>query len=124
MGKILLYNLKNEKRQQIEQLCSFMKIDFEMIKPEEYLEPIGALAGIKGIEKAGIPYTDIPFTEELLLFAGFNDKSLHDFLTRYRQAGISKIDLKAGLTPHNLLWNSIQLRNELRQEHDELADNQ
>lgn len=120
MKELLAYNLNNSKGAQIEQLCAALNIRLRNIKPEQYLEPVGAMAGIKGIELTGIPFTDVPFRDEMLIFVEFDDASLHGFLNSYRQAGIGKVELKAGLTPHNLLWNSIQLRNELKSEHDEL----
>lgn len=120
MKELLLYNLNSSKGQQIKQLCTLLKIKFRSVQPEEYLEPVGALAGIKGIEPTGTPFTGASFTDEMLIFVNFDDPSLHQFLTRYRQEGIIKVELKAGLTPHNILWNSIQLRNELKSEHDEL----
>lgn len=120
MKEILLYNLDNEKGKQIKQLCTLLKIRFKTVAPEDYLEPIGSLAGIKEIEKINIPFTGTPFKDEMLVFVDFDDRSLRDFLSRYRQADIKKVELKAGLTPHNIIWNSIQLHNELKQEHDEL----
>lgn len=120
MEEVLLYNLNNKKGQQIKQLCTLLKIGFKTITPELYLETIGALAGIRGFEKTGVLNTSLAFTDEILLFVNFDDKTLHNFLSRYRQEGIEKVELKAGLTPYNIVWNSIQLRNELRSEHNEL----
>ena len=58
-----------------------------------------------------------------LLFNGFDNQMLGDFLTEYRKAGIEKINLKATITPYNLSWNSLQLRDELNREHEELTGN-
>lgn len=120
MKELLLYNLENSKGAQIEQLCKELGIQFRDVLPQQYLEPVGALAGIKGIELTGIPFTGDPFRDEMLVFSGFDDASLRRFLDSYRLAGIAKVELKAGLTSHNVLWDSIQLRNELKSEHDEL----
>ncbi len=120
MEEILVYNLEGEKGKQIQQLCAEMKIRFKSIPAEQYGEPIGALAGIKGVEKTGIPFAGTPFQDEMLVFARFEDASLRNFLSRYYQAGIGKVSLKAGLTPYNVKWNSVELHDELKREHEEL----
>lgn len=123
MQQILLYNLEGKKAQQIKQLCTLQKIRFKSIAPEQYMETIGSLAGVAGMEKTNVPFTGVPFPDEMLVFVNFNDEALWDFLSRYRKAGIEPINLKAGLTPHNVTWNSIQLRDELMKEHEEIKKN-
>ncbi len=121
MEEILFYNLDNEKGKQIKQLCTLLKIPFKSVPREDYLEPIGAIAGIKSIERKHIPFEGQAFTDEMIVFKNFSDEVLEDFLRRYRQAGIEKVNLKAGLTPYNITWNSIQLRDELMREHEEMS---
>lgn len=121
MQQILLYNLEGTKAQQIKQLCTLQKIRFKSIAPEQYMETVGSLAGVTGMEKTNTPFTGTPFADEMLVFVNFSDESLWDFLSRYRKAGIEPIRLKAGLTPHNVTWNSIQLRDELMREHEEIT---
>lgn len=120
MEEILLYNLEGEKGKQIRQLCAEMKIRFKSIPAGQYGEPIGALVCTERMEKTGIPFTGIPFQDEMILFAGFEDDRLRNFLSRYYQAGIGKVSLKAALTPYNVKWNSAELHNELKREHEEL----
>ena len=121
MEEVLLYNLDNEKGKRIKELCALLKIRFKSVLRNDYLEPIGAIAGIKGIEHKNIPFDGQAFTDEMIVFKNFDDKALEDFLRRYRQAGIEKVNLKAGLTPYNITWNSLQLRDELMREHEELS---
>lgn len=124
MQQILLYNLEEKKARQIKQLCTLLKIRFKSIASEQYMETIGSLAGVVNMEKTNVPFTGTAFTDEMLVFVNFNDEALWDFLSRYRKAGIEPINLKAGLTPHNVTWNSIQLRDELMKEHEEIKKNQ
>ena len=56
MEEVLLYNLDNEKGNRIKQLCALMKIRFKSVSRVDYLEPIGAIAGIKGVERKNIPF--------------------------------------------------------------------
>lgn len=121
MEEVLLYNLDNEKGNRIKQLCALMKIRFKSVSRVDYLEPIGAIAGIKGVERKNIPFGGQAFTDEMIVFKNFSDKVLEDFLRRYRQSGIEKVALKAGLTPYNIVWNSFQLRDELMREHEEMS---
>lgn len=121
MEEVLLYNLDNEKGKRIKELCTLLRIRFKSVSCKDYLEPIGAIAGIKGVEKKNIPFDGQAFTDEMIVFKNFSDKVLEDFLSRYRRAGIEKVNLKAGLTPYNITWNSLQLRDELMREHEELS---
>lgn len=114
MEEIFLYNLNNEKGKAVKQLCTLMKIRFKSVSREDYLEPIGAVTGIKGVERVNVPFDGQAFSDEIILFKNFSDEVLYNFLKRFRQAEIEKVELKAGLTPHNMVWNSIQLRDELK----------
>ncbi len=120
MEEILLYNLDDEKGQRIKQLCALMKIRFKSVVREDYLEPVGAVAGIKGVARRGLRFEGQAFADEMMVFKDFSDKALKRFLDRYRQAGIGKVDLKAGLTPYNIGWNAFELHDELLREHEEM----
>ena len=121
MEEVLLYNLDNEKGNRIKQLCALMKIRFKSVSRVDYLEPIGAIAGIKGVERKNIPFEGQAFTDEMIVFKNFSDKVLEDFLRRYRQSGIEKVALKAGLTPYNIVWNSFKISDELMRENEEMS---
>lgn len=120
MEEVLLYNLDNEKGRLVKQLCTLMKVRFKAVAREDYLEPVGAIAGIKGVARKGLCYEGPAFPDEMMVFKGFSDKMLKNFLDRYRQAGIGKVDLKAGLTPYNIGWNSLELHDELVREHEDM----
>lgn len=120
---VLVYNLEKEKGMQIRTLCEKQGIEVREISPAQYLEPLGALAGIQEVEPLGLSYNGPSFSDEMLIFGGFSNDSLTDFLKAYRQEGIPAISLKATVTPYNIVWNSMQLRDELKREHDELMKN-
>lgn len=121
MEEVLLYNLEGEKGKRIKQLCVLLKIRVKTVSREDYLEPVGAVAGIKGVERKNVPFAGQAFSDEMIVFKNFSDQALQNFLARYRQAGIEKVNLKAGLTPYNIMWNSFQLRDELMREHEEMT---
>ena len=117
MEKIFLYNLNSPKRRLIRRLCEQMGIPVDEVPREDYAQPIGVVVEMPGFVRHASVYSGPAFTDEMMLFRGFDDATLSRFLNRYRQAGIDKVDLKANLTPHNVLWNSFQLHDELLREH-------
>lgn len=120
MKQILLYNLNNEKGKQIRKVCSPLHIMCHDVPPSEYLEHIGALAGLPGFKLSGQSISAPVFTDEMLIFCGFNNDDIYTFLSHYKAAGISPVHLKAALTPHNVQWNSIEIHKELSEEHRQL----
>lgn len=121
MIKILLYNLNNETGKRIRTLCLQLGVKACDVPVSDYLVPIAALAGIMKKGNNVQTFQGVPFTDEMMVFCGFNDKELDKFLSEYRKARIPFIPLKAGLTPTNAVWNSLQLHQAISQEHDEMS---
>ena len=115
--KILLYNLKTDKGEQIRRICAPLHISCQDVEPSEYMELIGALAGMPGFPRR--PQTASPFTfdDEMMIFCGFSNDDIYHFLAKYKAAGIAPVWLKASLTPNNMQWNSIEIHKELGEEH-------
>lgn len=116
---IYLYNLRNDKGRQIEMLCLSANIACRHVNADEYGKRIGYIAEIDGFGAEDKMAVTKPFTDEMLIFKGFDQELLTNFLAMYRTAGIAVIPLKAGLTPTNINWCSIELHGELQQEHQE-----
>ena len=53
---------------------------------------------------------------EFMIFNGFADEELDEFLHAYRVAGIPKIQLKAVVTPFNIGWTLYELIEHLKEE--------
>lgn len=116
---VLLYNLnQSEKGRKIKFILIRMGIKIKNIAKEDYLQPVGALAGIPGIERNELLYTENGFEEEMLVMKGFSEHQLNDFLNFFRREKIEKVNLKAVLTPSNQTWTSLRLYEELKKEHD------
>lgn len=118
MKEILLYNLDNEKGKQIRQVCSPLSISCRDVASDEYLQTIGALAGLPGFMLRPMTVAAPAFSDEMMLFCGFTNDDIYDFLSRYKAAGIAPVHLKATLTPHNVGWNSLEIHDELTKEHE------
>ncbi len=116
---VYLYNLRNEKGQQIEILCLTSNIACRHVNANDYGKRIGYIAEIEGYSAEDKTAVTNPFTDEMLIFKGFDQELLTNFLAMYRAAGIATIPLKAGLTPTNVNWTSVELHAELHQEHQE-----
>lgn len=120
---IYLYNLRNEKGTQIEILCSTLGVACHHVDPALYGEKIGYITQIEGFEKSKSDIATTPINDEMILFKEFDQEMLTNFLTSYRQAGITVVPLKAGLTPTNIHWSSVALHAELQQEHQAFLKN-
>ena len=115
---LLTYNLKPGTEAGIARICRDLGIRIRTVNPGEYALPIGALAGIP-IAKAATPDA-MPghcFIDEMLVMCHMMSNELDAFLRAMRKAGMPRIDLKAMLTPINVLWNSTDLHSELAREH-------
>lgn len=115
----LLYNMeRTQKGRQIKFILIQMNVHIKNIHPDQYHIPLGVLSGaVKSPETPFPPCTEEGFPEEMLVMKGFSSAMLDEFLSRMRKAGISRIDLKAVLTPANLNWDSLTLYEELKKEH-------
>ncbi|MSS64039.1 DUF3783 domain-containing protein [Velocimicrobium porci] len=118
---ILLYNLSGtEKGKKIKKVLIPLGITIREIKKEQYLQPIGALAGIKGYEKTEEAYLGEGFLEEMIVMNHFSSQRLDFVLKSFRKAGIERIHLKAIVTPTNVSWNSLELYREIKREHESM----
>lgn len=120
--KVLLFNVKEEKNSQIENLCAALGCQAISIAKERYNEPLGALAGIKGVGKSSLPYRGREFKTDMMVLYGIDSDALDKFLKEYREAGIEPINLKAVITFHNMFWSAKKLYGELLKEHTNLND--
>ena len=105
-----MYNLNSEKGRKIKMLCLKNRIRIREVRPEQYLEPIGYLAGMKEVSSNGDVYEG----------QGFDGQSLPAFLKEMARNKVERIALKAVITSDNVGWTSIQLHEEIKKEHEAL----
>ena len=114
---ILMYNLDSRTSSRLKVLCQKQHLRWREVEASEYGLAIGALAGIPTARAA----EDTPegsFQEPMLVMCNLLNTQLNAFLQGMRDMGVPRISLKAILTPSNVCWNAIQLRDELAQEHE------
>lgn len=114
---ILLYNFEEKEYwKQMKLVFLKMGIKIRKIKKEEYLQPIGALAKIKGIEGKEAIYEGENFQRELMIMSGFSRQRLDELLFQLKKNKIPKIPLKAVITDTNQYWTSLDLYKEVVRE--------
>lgn len=59
--------------------------------------------------------------EEVLVLWNFTSPKIDGMLNNFRKAGVSKVNLKAIVTPNNIKWTFAQLIRELQREHEAYA---
>lgn len=116
--QILLYNFKDDERtQQIRRYLNRKRILFRNVQPPEYAKPLGVLLELPGFEGSHPFNLGYSFSEEMMVFYGFEQNDIWEFLSFFRSEGLKGVALKAMVTPVNQHWNSIRLHDELSLEH-------
>lgn len=121
---VLLYHPEGPERlKKIRGYLEKQGIRLTVVPPEDYLQPIGSLLGLPGLERRPVQTAGNPIREEMMLMFGFQGSMMHDFLQFFRQEEIPSIQRKAVATPTNLFWNSVQLYEELSRESEWFSQN-
>ena len=123
---VLVYNMEGgNKGRMVKLICMQMGIRIKVVDKSQYMKPIGELAGLKEITGQGQDesYEGEGFTDEMLIMCGLTGSRIDQLLDSFRRQKLERIALKAVLTEHNKTWNSIQLHDELRREHEYMNNN-
>ena len=121
---VLLYNIDPEKGRKLRFLMVRMGMRIRVVAKEDYGKAIGTLAGMKDVTLETPDYPVEYFQDEMMVMRGFTEGRLDMFLQAMRKEGIGRIDYKAILTPNNCRWNSWQLYEELKKEHEQMHQHQ
>lgn len=116
---LLMYNLESEKGNKIKLICLRLKIKIRIVKKEEYLQPLGAVAGL--LPGNDLIYQEKGFDDEMMVMVNFTGGMVNAFLQEMRRQQIEPVSLKAMLTPTNARWDSITLHEEIKKEHEFMA---
>ena len=116
---VLLYQLDatSEKGMKIREILSRLNIRAKTISHAMLSQTIGHLADLPGHAPRPADYDGEPVPDEVLLMKDLSDARIDRLLKDFRDNGVSRIDLKAVVTPHNQKWTLLDLISELRQEH-------
>ena len=118
---ILLYNLDREKGIHFDVMCESLGIQIVRVDKKDYLQPIGALAGIEGVERVDAVYEEDEeegsFTEVMAVMKNFTSIGMVTLKDKMkRTTGVANnFELETILTEKNMNMNSIELRDRLHE---------
>lgn len=116
---ILLFHVPDkEQRLKIEKALFPLRVRLRYVKPEDYNQPLGTLAGIKELPPAEGTYAGPDLPDTMFVFAFFSDSRLNQVLAALRKCGAGPFPYKAILTPTNQFWTAPDCFQEIRQEHE------
>ena len=113
---LLTYNLNPEAEARLRAICQKQGLVYRAVQPDECAIPLGALVGIPCSAAKDAPQGG--FSDLMLVMCNLLNPQLDAFLLEMRECGVPPIPLKAVLTPSNVAWSSLTLRDELAREHE------
>ena len=115
---ILLIHFEDEERaRKIKFMAMSLKMRIVQVKKDEYLQSVGYLAGVKGMEEKPEKYEGEELEKEMIVFAGLGKQKLDEMLKAMRKVGV-RVEYKAVLTETNCTWTVPELYQELAAEHE------
>lgn len=118
----LLYNMAGTERgRKLKMILVQLGARIKNVEKKEYLKPVGELAGGSQELSDSPDYEGEGFPEEMLVMKGFTGRQIDDLLMRMRKNKMDKINLKAVMTETNQSWNSIELYEEIKKEHEKMS---
>ncbi len=121
---VLLYNFNGERKKQLTKALLPLGFRLKAVAKEDYLKPVGVLAGLKDMEDNGSVYEGEEFQDEMMLMAGFTSARIDTLIGALRKNGVGRINYKAVLTETNKNWDSVSLFQELKKEHEYMTGGQ
>lgn len=119
MQKIILaYNFVPERLQALKLACMMLKVQLKVVAQEDFLQPVGFLAGLENVISVDEKYTGSEVNQEMLLLCNLNRPDIDRLLSAIKKGKLQQVNLKAVLTPFNAEWSGVKLYQEISQEHE------
>ena len=119
---ILSYNLPAKHSAKLRMAAMKLGVRVRPVEKREYLQSLGSFTGALGTFES--VYDGENFPEPMLVLCGFSQPMVNTFLTLLKASRLPPVPLKAVLTETNQGWNSLELHDELKQEHEALKNGQ
>ena len=117
MACALLYNFKDAARLQKVRFALFkLGIAGCIVDAADFGQPVGYLCDLEGFSPVE-ETVEGGFSDEMLVLCGLSGPQLDALLSSLRRSRVV-VALKAVVTENNAAWSSLQLHDELRQEHE------
>lgn len=121
-GMVLLFHfLEKDRKNKLIRALLPLRVRIKEVAKEDYLQPVGYLAGNKEIPPVGTKYEGEGLEGELLLMAGLSSPQVDMVLKAIRKSGAGPIPYKAVLTPSNQSWDALKLFQEIKAEHEAMG---
>lgn len=117
----LFYNFSEERLRKAKFALLPLKIRIKTVSRTEYNQPLGYLAGIKGIEPVSENADGMGFDEEMIVMHNFTSRTVDNLIRALNKCGVGRVPLKALITPTNKDWNSIQLFEAVKADSEEMS---
>lgn len=119
---VLYYTPESSDRvAKIKSVLVLMGIRIKNIRPEQFEQTVGYLAGLDGFDPKETSKEPPVIEEEILVMKNFSGRRVDELLFHLRKAGVSKIELKAVVTESNSQWTFYELYQEIKEEHDKMT---
>lgn len=115
---LLLYNFSTERLKAVRTVTAPLGCVVKNVDKKACGQPVGALAGVKGISISAEKKPSEGFEDEFIVICGYSDAGLDVVLDALRKSGVGKTTLKAVLTETNAVWSGAELYREVRKEHE------
>lgn len=110
----LFYNFDETRLRKAKFALMPLKITVKAVKKEDFSQPIGSLAGVKGIEPVDDKYTGEGFSDEMIVMNNFTSEKIDLLIRALIKHGVGRVALKAVITPVNKTWDSVELHNAVK----------
>ncbi len=121
---IMLFNFQDKKRLlNLKRTLLPFNVRLKDIKKEDYLKPIGYLAGVKEITFNENICNGQELESEMIIFANISNNKLNQIIDSLRKNKLI-IPYKAVLTATNQYWTAIECFKEIKKEHEQLNSHQ
>ena len=118
---VLLYNCGGDEFKTLRALLMMLRVRVRMVEPSRYHLTLEQVAAGKG-EEDPKQQADIP--EAMMVCCDLGPGRLDQLLNTMHRTEFPPVLLKAVLTPTNRTWDSRQLWQELRREHEAMRGGQ
>ncbi len=118
---ILLFHFSDkDRRNRLTRALLPLRMKIREVAREDYLQPVGYLAGNKEILPLDEKYEGEELEGEMILMAGLSSSQVDQALKAVRKSGIGPVPYKAVLTSSNQNWNVWKLFQEIKAEHEQM----
>lgn len=117
----LFYNFSEDRMRKAKFALLPLKIRIKTVSRTEYNQPLGYLAGIKGVEPVSENSDRMGFDEEMIVMHNFTSRTIDNLIRALNKCGVGRVPLKAVITPTNKDWNSVQLFEAVKADSEEMS---